>query len=363
VRRANAAEVIVTQEFLVDLAPARNPAPADALPAASNRALHGSAVSPSLHHYLCRAMPATPIPRCWRPMAHDAVPTHAACCSAARCGTGSGSFCLRRPLSTVIIRATPSRFRRQRRSAGRTRPIGAAPLRFGRARSSPHLPSSDRPRSRERWGLPHGTARAWTAGERRPENLREVARAIVALARDAGLGLPSDDHLRAEEICAELPVRAAAVQCFTSVMVMSLAERCGGVRALARTMAGEGATDLEPTVRRWLALVGNEPRPIGELNRILARLAKFSRSEIRKTHRRSRTEPGAAGDRQAIVAHLSLGQGAEKPSVLTPEEMFALPIALAVAGLFVIVCQAISRIFEAAPRGTIRSGIKAPVAP
>jgi hypothetical protein len=207
-------------------------------------------------------------------------------------------------------------------------------------------------------GLAARTARAWAAGERRPEKPHEVARVIVALARDAGLSFSSDEHLRAEAICGELPVRAAAVQCFTSVMVMSLAERCGGVRALARTMAGEGATDLEPTVRRWLALAGNEPRPVADLNRVLARLAKFSRSEMKKAHRRIRTEGAAAGDRQAIIAHLSLAHGAEKPAVLAAEEILALPVALAVAGLFAIVCQVISRIVEARPRTAVRAGIK-----
>jgi hypothetical protein len=40
----------------------------------------------------------------------------------------------------------------------------------------------------------------------------------------------------------------------------------------------------------------------------------------------------------------------EKPVMLTLEETLALPAALAVAGLFAIVCQALSRILEALPR-------------
>jgi hypothetical protein len=79
-------------------------------------------------------------------------------------------------------------------------------------------------------------------------------RAIVSVARDAGLGLPTDEHLRAEEICCELPRRAAAVQCFMVIAVGMLAERHGGVRALARAMARENGPGLEATVRRWLAL-------------------------------------------------------------------------------------------------------------
>jgi len=71
-------------------------------------------------------------------------------------------------------------------------------------------------------GLAARTARAWASGERRPEKPREVARAIVAVAGEAGLSLSSDEHLRAEEICGELPGRAAAVQCFASFVVAML---------------------------------------------------------------------------------------------------------------------------------------------
>jgi hypothetical protein len=182
-----------------------------------------------------------------------------------------------------------------------------------------------------------------------PKNRREVARAIVAVAREAGLGFESDEHLRAEQICAELPGRAAAVQCFVSVMVAMLAERLGGTRALARAVAGEGDTDLEPTVRRWLALARKEPRSINELNRFVARLAKFSRAEIRKMRRRIVTEPGPAGDRQAVTAHLSLLYGAEKPVMLTLEETLALPAVLALAALLALVCQTIGTRLGALP--------------
>jgi len=195
-------------------------------------------------------------------------------------------------------------------------------------------------------GLAARTARAWAAGERRPEAAREVARAIVAVAREAGLGLPGDEHFRAEEICANLPGRAVMVQCFIAVAVGMLGERHGDIRALARAMAGEGGPDLEPTVRRWLALASGELRSIGDLNRIVARLAKFSRYEIRRLRRRFVTEPGPAGDRQAIVAHLSLAYGAGKPAVLARQETLALPAALALAALVVLACQAITAISQ-----------------
>ena len=168
-------------------------------------------------------------------------------------------------------------------------------------------------------------------GRRQPENPGKVARAIVAVANEAGLGLPTDEHHRAEEICGELPCRATAVQAFIVIAVGMLAERHGGVRALARAMAGKDGPRLEATVRRWLALAPSEPRSIIELNRIVARLAKFSRSEIKKLRRRIRSESGPAGDRQAVLAYISLLNGSDKPVVPTPEETLALPLVLVVA--------------------------------
>jgi hypothetical protein len=201
-------------------------------------------------------------------------------------------------------------------------------------------------------GLAARTARAWAAGAREPAEPREVARAIAAVAREAGLGLPSDEHLRAEEICSELPRRAEAVQCYIPIMAGLLAEAYSGIRALARAIAGEGGSNLEPTVRRWLALARDELHPIGDLNRMVGRLAKFGRWEIKKMRRRLRTAPGPTGDRQAIFGHLSLLWGAEKPVVLAPEEMLALPAVLALAALLLTVAIAISRALKsAAPDG------------
>jgi hypothetical protein len=93
--------------------------------------------------------------------------------------------------------------------------------------------------------LAERSARAWAAGQRQPENPGEVARAIVAVAHGAGLGLTIDQHLRVEEICGELPRRAAAVQCLIVVATATLAKHYGGVRALARAMAKRDETDLE----------------------------------------------------------------------------------------------------------------------
>ena len=115
-------------------------------------------------------------------------------------------------------------------------------------------------------------------------------------------------------------------------------------------MAGEGETDLEATVRRWFALANAEPRPIGAQNAIVARLAKFSRSEIRKIRRRIVTEPGPAGERQAIVAYLSLAHGTEKPVILAPDETLAFPAVLALAGFAALICQAMRGTLEASRR-------------
>jgi hypothetical protein len=185
----------------------------------------------------------------------------------------------------------------------------------------------------QKMGLALRSARAWAAGARRPEKAREVARMIVIVAGEAGLLLPADELLRAEEICAELPGRVASMQLFVSTMVTQLAEHFGSHRAFARALAGEGSPDLEPAVRRWLALGQGAPRPVSEINRIIAILAKFSRSEIRKMRRRIRTERGPIGDRQAIIAYLSLIHGAGKPVVPGPEELLALSEPLALGSL------------------------------
>ena len=101
--------------------------------------------------------------------------------------------------------------------------------------------------------LAERTGRAWAAGARRPEKPGEVARAIIAVAHGAGLSLPTDEHLRAEEICRELSHRAAAVQCFIAIAVEMLAERHGGVRGLARAIAKlrRGQSRIDLTTMAW----------------------------------------------------------------------------------------------------------------
>jgi hypothetical protein len=172
-----------------------------------------------------------------------------------------------------------------------------------------------------RLGLEARTAQTWAAGKHQPSDPGAVGRAIVAVAHGAGLGLPTDQHLRPEEICAALPDRAAAVQCLIAFATAMLAERHGGLRALARKMVKPGGPDLESTMRRWLDLGRSELRPIGDLNCIIRRLAKFSRAEIRKLRRRVTTGSGPLGDRQVVLSYMSLLCGAKRPVVPTPEEM------------------------------------------
>ena len=191
-------------------------------------------------------------------------------------------------------------------------------------------------------GLAERSTRAWAAGGRHPENPGQVARAIVAVAREAGLVFPADELLRAEEICAEVPRRAASIQLFASAMVALLANRFGSLRAFARALAGDGCADLEPAVRRWLALGQGTPRSIGEINRIIGQLAKFSRAELRKMRRRIHTEPGPTGDLKAFSGYLSLVYGAGKPAVLGPEDVLALSMALSLGSLLAQILSAIT---------------------
>jgi hypothetical protein len=51
--------------------------------------------------------------------------------------------------------------------------------------------------------------------------------------------------------------------------------------------------------------------------------------------RRIRREAGPAGDRQTILAHISLLNGAERPVVPKPEETLAFPVILVVASQLV----------------------------
>ena len=108
-----------------------------------------------------------------------------------------------------------------------------------------------------------------------------------------------------------------------------------GSTGTARAMAGKDGRNYESTLRRWLSLDPSEPRPIIDLNRIVGRLSKFSRAEIKKSRRRIHRAAGPPGDRQAVIAHLSLLAGAKKLLLPTSEETVAFPAGVVVAGLLV----------------------------
>jgi hypothetical protein len=179
-------------------------------------------------------------------------------------------------------------------------------------------------------GLTARAGRSWTTGNRCPENPGEVAGIVAGIAEEAGLLFSTDAHLRADEICAELPMRAALVQLLIATATRQLADHFGGVRALARAMKPAGEGDLEPTLRRWIALGVGELRPIADLNRIMARLGKFCRGEIRKRRRRIIVERGPAGDRQLVLALLQLLDGADQVQVPSPDETLTILPALVV---------------------------------
>jgi hypothetical protein len=189
----------------------------------------------------------------------------------------------------------------------------------------------------KRMGLTPQGARHWAAGTKQPHDPRKVVAAIVALAAEAGLSLPINDRLSKEAICAELPGRAAAVQCFVTATVALFVAHQGGVRELARAIEVD-----EKTVRRWLALARGELRPIRETNSIIAKLAKFARSEIRAARRRITTVRGPEGDREAILACLSLVHGTETPAILSPAETLAFPAVLCLGALLAVVVRATS---------------------
>jgi hypothetical protein len=182
-----------------------------------------------------------------------------------------------------------------------------------------------------RMGLTSRSASYWAAGKS-PSDPDKVAQAVVAVATKAGFLLPDDNGLSSEAICAELPWRGAAAQFFVSAMVALIADRLGGLRELARTMAID-----EKTARRWLALCQGELRPVGKINAIVAKLGKLARREIGTARRRMALDHGPAGERQAIVAYLSVLDGAEKPIILSSADTLALPLTFLLVALFLAV--------------------------
>lgn len=186
----------------------------------------------------------------------------------------------------------------------------------------------------KRMSLAPRTGRSWAMGEREPAEPAKVARTIVAIAQELGLGFATDELHRSEEICADLPMRAALVQYLIAAATQWLAKEFGGRRGLARAMQPAGESDHEPTLRRWIALGSGEVQPIAYLNGIMARLAKFCRGEIRKKGRRFTVESGPAGDRQVVWSLHQLLTGANTVQVPSGDEtLIILPALVLVASL------------------------------
>jgi hypothetical protein len=179
-------------------------------------------------------------------------------------------------------------------------------------------------------GLTPRSARYWAAGKF-PNEPDKVAQAVVIVATKAGFLFPGDHRLSNEAICAELPWRIVAAQFFVAAMIALIADRLGGLRELARAMEID-----EKTARRWVALCQGELRPVGKINAVVAKLDKLARREIGNGRHRMAFDHGPAGERQAIVAYVSVLHGAEKPIILSSAETLVLSAALLIVRIFVL---------------------------
>jgi hypothetical protein len=68
-------------------------------------------------------------------------------------------------------------------------------------------------------GMPAGTVRASAAGERRPDDLLKVAHAVVAVARNLGLGGAGGDSL---VCCRWLPAEIVRARRFGAMAAIAL---------------------------------------------------------------------------------------------------------------------------------------------
>ena len=161
----------------------------------------------------------------------------------------------------------------------------------------------------------------WAAGDRRPEKPALAALAVARAAWDLGLCHDRDDVTGAPfAVCATLPARLAEAKLFNSPMAATLAALYGGRAGLAERLGC-----AESTVHR--AGDAKTARPVAAF---LVRLGRLARVEIRGAgHRVPQIEDGRGGDRQAVVAWLSLVCGAERPVVVSSDEAVGLPTEIA----------------------------------
>jgi hypothetical protein len=73
--------------------------------------------------------------------------------------------------------------------------------------------------------------------------------------------------------------------------------------------------------------------------------------EIRKSRRRIHRMANPPGDRQAVLAHISLGYGSEKPLVPAPEETLAIPATIVAAGFLACLISQVAQGLRRAEKG------------
>ena len=163
--------------------------------------------------------------------------------------------------------------------------------------------------------------RQWAAGDRRPEKPALAALAVARTAWDLGLCHDTDDVTGEPfAVCAALPERLAEAKLFNSAMAAMLAARYGGRARLAERLG-----IAESTVHR-----AGDGKTAGPVAAFLGRLGRLARVEMRGAgHRVQQIEGGLRGDRQAVVAWLSLICGAKRPVVVSPDEALRLPAEIA----------------------------------
>jgi hypothetical protein len=165
------------------------------------------------------------------------------------------------------------------------------------------------------------TVRQWAAGDRRPEKPALAALAVARTAWDLGLCHDTDDVTGEPfAVCAALPARLAEAKLFNSAMAGMLAARYGGRARLAERLG-----IAESTVHR-----AGDGKMAGPVAAFLGRLGRLARIEMRDAgHRVQQIEGGLRGDRQAVVAWLSLICGAKRPVVVSPDGALRLPAEIA----------------------------------
>ena len=165
------------------------------------------------------------------------------------------------------------------------------------------------------------TVRQWATSDRRPEEPAKAALAVARAAFDLGLCHDQDDVTGAPfAVCATLPARLDEAKLFNSATAAMLATRYGGRAGLAERLGC-----AESTVHR-----ANDAKTARPVAAFLERLGRLARVEIRAAgYRVPQIEDGRRGDRQAVVAWLSLVCGAKRPVIVSPDEAAGLPADIA----------------------------------